>query len=442
MTVRCTSAVREKWTLVREFAQRVAGRRLRDTDVLEAAVAEASSTLPIDPPFVPRADEPPPRAAPAHASDTEDTPLERTPASEPPAEVAALAAELEEADAFELDRRLRRAIRLEQTLDAAIAPRLRVVTCAEYEWRGSSYQPLARYAPEQLGMSVGKARALLRLERAGDVCPELRNAYRSGRLSWVKAQCLLPLLLLDLEGEWRPAWVAWAERVTVRRLERDVERALLLSGPAWRRCQFHPERAQDPVPESERPMCAHDADPDATEELVFRVPHGVAALFLGLRQTIRRRAWQENGRQLHDGEAFDVILSLALLAWIRRDPRAPRPDPVIERDGYLCAIPGCASRRSLHNHHVIFRSRGGRDEHVNRLTLCAFHHQRCVHSELLRVWGRAPDALVFEMGLRPDAPPLLRYRSGDIEIRSGAKAVRRRRRPKTIGAAAGPDPVA
>ena len=47
------------------------------------------------------------------------------------------------------------------------------------------------------------------------MCPELRDAYRSGRLSWVKAQCLLPLLLLDLDGEWRPAWVAWAERVSV-----------------------------------------------------------------------------------------------------------------------------------------------------------------------------------------------------------------------------------
>jgi hypothetical protein len=118
-------------------------------------------------------------------------------------------------------------VRLEQTLDAAIAPLLRRVTSREVEWRGE-LATLSSYAPEQLGISASKARALLRLERAGDLCPELREAYRGGRLSWGKAQCLLPLVGLDLEGEWRPAWVAWAEPVTLRRLEADVERALLL----------------------------------------------------------------------------------------------------------------------------------------------------------------------------------------------------------------------
>ncbi len=39
-----------------------------------------------------------------------------------------------EVDAFELDRRLRAAIRREQTLDAAIAPLLRNVTSPRYEW--------------------------------------------------------------------------------------------------------------------------------------------------------------------------------------------------------------------------------------------------------------------------------------------------------------------
>ena len=119
----------------------------------------------------------------------------------------------------------------------SVAPLLRVVTSSEFEWR-DGFSTLPRYAREQLGMSAGKARALLRLERVGDVCPELRHAYRRGRLSWVKAQCLVPLLHLDLDGEWRPVWVAWAERVTVRRLEADVERALLLRAghhQAWQR---------------------------------------------------------------------------------------------------------------------------------------------------------------------------------------------------------------
>ena len=45
-------------------------------------------------------------------------------------------------------------------------------------------------------------------------------------------EALRTLLLLDIEGKWRPVWVAWAERVTVRRLEQDVGRALLLRARA------------------------------------------------------------------------------------------------------------------------------------------------------------------------------------------------------------------
>ena len=59
---------------------------------------------------------------------------------------------------------------------------------------------------------------------------------------------------------------------------------------------------------------------------------------------------------------------------------------------------------------------GGSDAPGNRITLCAFHHQRCLHAGLLLVSGRAPDGLFFELGLRPGASPLARYRSGDIAV--------------------------
>jgi hypothetical protein len=474
--LRCTPAVREKWGLVREMAERVAGRRLGAGEVLELVSAEAFSSLSIDPALAETLDEPPVRAWPdPSASDLRGSdpiegetlhPAAAVAATETvcaatvardtvqgfPQAIAALASGLAEADAFELDRRLRGAIRLEQTLDAAIAPLLRIVTSPEFEWRGD-YQTLSTYASEQLGMSPSKARALLRLERAGDFCPELRRAYRAGRLSWVKAQCLLPLLWLDIGGEWRPVWVAWACRVTVRRLEQDVERALLLRAGhdrAFQRCMFHPERAQDPIPEAEQQMCAHDVDTEATQELVFRVPVEVAALFFAVRETLRAKLRAERARSLGlpvspagptspdspsraetrpvdrfvtrlitDGDVFEALLDGALLAWALRDPTTRRPDAVIERDGYRCAVPGCTSRCSLHDHHVIFRSAGGSDAPENRVTLCAFHHQRCLHAGLLGVTGRAPDALLFELGLRPGADPLVRYRSGDIVVPQG-----------------------
>ena len=148
-------------------------------------------------------------------------------------------------------------------------------------------------------------------------------------------------------------------------------------------------------------MCARDVDVDATETLVLRVPREVALLFCALRRRL----------------GFGAMLDHALATWLLRDPGAPRPDPVIERDGYLCAVPGCTSRRNLHDHHIAYRSRGGSNARDNRITLCAFHHQRCLHAGLLRISGRAPDALLFELGLRGDGrPPLARYRSGDVAV--------------------------
>jgi hypothetical protein len=58
---------------------------------------------------------------------------------------------------------------------------------------------------------------------------------------------------------------------------------------------------------------------------------------------------------------------------------------------------------------VLFRSAGGSDDLANLTTLCAAHHQRCVHAGLIRIRGRAPEGLVFEM-------PLGRFRSGDLRV--------------------------
>jgi hypothetical protein len=369
-------------------------------------LAEVASVLPVDPERFEGWDRP--RGAGEDSRD-ETTQAGRGPARRAgaralPEDVLALGAGLEGADAFELDRRLRRAVRLEQTLDAAMAPLLRCVTSTEFGWR-DDWCRLSTLAREHLGISPSKARSLVRLERAGDVCRELRDAYRSGRISWVKAHILIPLLLLDVDGDdWRSAWVAWAQRVTVRRLEQDVERALLLRAGhhfAWHRCKQDPARAQDPIPQAERAMCAHEVDVDATEELVFRVPLPVAALFRAVR--------------VGAGVPFHAMLDHALATWLPTDPKQ-RPDPVIVRDGWRCAVPGCMSRRNLQDHHIEFRSHQGSDEPHNRITLCAFHHHRGVHAGTLRICGRAPDRLIFELGVRAGAPPLARYRSGDVEI--------------------------
>jgi hypothetical protein len=159
-------------------------------------------------------------------------------------------------------------------------------------------------------------------------------------------------------------------------------------------------------------LCAHDVEVDATAELRWRLSWEVGALFLAVRETVRVRL----GGSTSDADAFEAMLGCAALAWTLRDPKAARPDPVFERDGWRCAVPGCSSRSNLHDHHVEFRSAGGSDAEENRIALCAFHHLRCLHAGLLRVRGEAPDGLVFELGVRAGAPPLARYRSGDLEV--------------------------
>ena len=159
---------------------------------------------------------------------------------------------------------------------------------------------------------------------------------------------------------------------------------------------------------------AHGAE--ASERLDLQVEPEVACLFAAVQESLRAAIRRETPWRPSDSEVFDCLLACAVRAWTARAPGARRPDPVIERDGYRCAVPGCTSRSNLHDHHIVFRSAGGGHWEWNRVTLCAFHHQRGVHRGELIVCGRAPDALVFELGVRPDKPPLARFVSGDVLV--------------------------
>ncbi|MGH7804394.1 MAG: hypothetical protein ACREQJ_08600, partial [Candidatus Binatia bacterium] len=71
-----------------------------------------------------------------------------------------------------------------------------------------------------------------------------------------------------------------------------------------------------------------------------------------------------------------------------------------------CTVPGCSSRHGLHDHHIEYRSRGGGNEQWNRLAVCAAHHHHAIHSHVIRVSGRAPDDVTWELGVTPGRAPL------------------------------------
>ncbi len=434
--VRAPGSLCFKWQRTQRYAAKVAGEALPAGAVLELVTAEVLSALPrgagveVEGPARPR--ERPEAASvcapqafredsPGPASDAESASVPEH--AELPVFLRPLVEGLEHLGAFEIDARLRRAIRLEQRLDAEIAPLLRHVTAGEYDWRATGYRTLAAFARERLGMSPRKARALVRLERVAGVCPELRSAWREGRLSWVQAQILAPLLVGDDEGDWRPIWVRFARTVTVERLGVAVDRALLLreaNPEAWVRCRSWPDGAialdgRGCGPPG-RQVCARPRE--ILEGLSLRVvaPLDVARLFRAVLCSVRRAIERETGRLPTEAEGFEAMIDHALTSWEVEDrwlrTRRGVHYRVFERDDWLCQVPGCTSRRNLHAHHIRFRSAGGSDALENLITLCAFHHQRGVHGGTLRITGSAPEDLWFELGLRDGQPPLLRYRSG------------------------------
>ena len=432
--IRCAPEVRAKWWRARQLARRVAGEKLPPWACMEAVVGEVLSALPLEPASqasIPIATPDPtpvdavdgPAGEAAHesprgrAGDRSFAPAGgcavREPCDLPPSPMPdflrPLLDDVDAADAFELDARLRRAVVLEQRLWAKAAPLLReVATRRLHLARG--WTTLESWARERLGISPRKTRALLRLERTAARCPELLAAFRAGHLSWVQSHALVPIVLVEASRPWRAGWVAWAARVSVRRLEDDVERALALDAfapPAERQTGAWPREVEEP-PVAE------------TARFFFPAPRDVARLLRATLCTVRRHLERRTGRCPTEGDAVEAMLDHALAAWEESTAvhsSLRRAHRVFERDGWRCTVPGCSSYRNLQDHHVRFRSAGGGDELENRTTLCAWHHLRGVHAGTVRCSGRAPAALRFELGVRGGGrPPLAVYTAAEVRM--------------------------
>jgi hypothetical protein len=383
----CTDREATLWAAAVELARRVAGESLPLWRCAEAVAAEAASAWGAS--DASGASEPEPGAAQAseEAPEPEHGLRRRAfpgfawtgPArSALPGPIAALAHRAADRPAREIDRRLRAVIAFLQTVDLEMGVVLRQMQdrglFAELGFAG-----LERYAVERLDVSSATARRLVALGRVAHRAPLVGRAFRDGRLHAFQAHVVARVVAGD--GADARVWIERARRVTLRRLEAEVE-----------------------------------AVPRPTIE--FRAPPEVARLFLGMLQragSLERllahaiATWSEHGAQFEDYADF-------------------------ERDGFRCAVPGCTRRRNLHSHHLHRRGRGGPDLPSNRITLCAQHHERSVHgSGSVRIRGFAPDGLVFELG----PAPAERYRSGDVRLsppspsrsrRSPARSRRSRRR--------------
>jgi hypothetical protein len=353
--VRCSPDVRWKWYAARGAASRAAGRMLHVAEAAELIAAEVLSALPVDEQWEqePACD----ANAPSLSEDADDAYVPensgagyaRDPGSAPRPRsqrygvLESLVVGLEEADAFELDDRFRRAVSLEQRLDARLGPLL-VRVWDRWVHRALGFRTREAYARERLGMDPTRARALVRLERAAASSEPFARAYRAGTLSSVKAGILAPLVSADPLGRFMADWVAWAGRVTVRRLREDVEWALTLEdtdpvafrgtgglppeargdqGGIAERKATEPDDVQDreigaqhrdpggnvaPVAEGE--IGAPEKEAAETCSVRFFGPADVVQLFRAVLCTVRRRMETHIGRLPTEGQALGAMLDL------------------------------------------------------------------------------------------------------------------------------------
>ena len=420
LQLRCAPAVRVKWHRARGLANRVAGQRLAPWQCAEAVAAEVLSAMPLE-------GEQAESVAAACTGITEVQP-EGTAPVRPRAERRARAWRAGRSpeggpDAFALDSRLRELVAREQRAEAELAEALLAVV-ERRGHRGLGFPTLDAYAREAFGMSPRRARMLLRLARATRRVPVLREAWRSGALSFLRAYTIAPLVVAAPRHA--GGWIERAQRIPCLRLEDEVSAALVaaevdperfaadggLAGeeaakgePAGRQAGAQ-ATASDEAP---RPVAA-DAPAPETGRLMIHGPKDVVCLVRAALCTVRRHLERQTGRCPSPGEAFEAMLEHAFAEWLPREKaRRRRAQRIYERDGWRCTAPACSSYRNLEDHHIVFRSRGGSDAPSNRTTLCAWHHHRGIHAGRVRCTGEAPNGLRFELGVRRGKPPLLVY---------------------------------
>jgi hypothetical protein len=278
-------------------------------------------------------------------------------------------------------------------------------------YRLMGFATAAHYVRERLGISIRKAQGLIVIERVTWRAPHLMNAYANGAISWLRALTIAPVLSANHERK----WLARANEVTVRRLADEVDWALTVQDLQPFCEPIAPPPAGRLAIPADAQMGARSGREGVDAAIAFRGPASVIALFRDAVVAFTppaAPAWRGLERLLEDVRA----------EW-EAQPR--HHDPVFARDGWRCVVPVCSGRKNLHDHHLVFRSRGGDNARDNRTAVCAWHHLRGVHRGYVRACGTAPDAIHWELGVRQGGPPLLRlvgdrYAGGASGDRSAA----------------------
>ncbi len=269
-------------------------------------------------------------------------------------------------DVLRLDEDLRRIAAMRDRWDELLG-HLAMLLQRTWLWRDMMFARFSSYCAERLGMAERTVAQRAALERRLYSLPKLREALRARRVSYEKARLIASVAdEASLEG-----WIAEAERSTCVALRRRIE-------------------------------AREEAQMSAQRRFALRVPRSVGILLAAAFRAVR----EAEGRWLKPGECLVRVAAHFIETWEGAVPkRRSRSNRALSRDGGFCQVPGC-SCAAAHAHHIDFRSAGGSDEEWNRTPMCIPHHLRGVHAGYIRVSGRAPDALTWELGRGYDGAPL------------------------------------
>ncbi|MFT3913053.1 MAG: HNH endonuclease signature motif containing protein [Anaeromyxobacteraceae bacterium] len=239
------------------------------------------------------------------------------------------------------------------------------------------------FCVEQLGVAPSTARQRMTLERNLRALPELREALRTGALSYEQARAVAKVAT---PADVAPRIVAAAKKPAIE-TRREVQQEL--DQQMWR---------EGTVKAS--------------------VPRDVDELFAEALLSARLRS----GPGLSPGQALFLMSFHFTDVW---EPLALdlvlKADEIKLRDGGRCQVPGC-SHPAEHVHHVRFRSQGGRTTGTNLVSVCSAHHLIGIHKGFIRVSGTAPGGLVWEFLGRDSEEIALLFPEDPAERDEGSQA--------------------
>jgi hypothetical protein len=226
-------------------------------------------------------------------------------------------------------------------------------------WQVAGFASFEHYCSERLGLSARAVEQRAAVERRIWEVQALWDARENG-LAYEKLRLLSRLPDSQVGG-----WVARARELTCVALKAALD--------------------------------DHDeAQMRAARRLRARVPMRVALLLQAAFRAVRAT----EGCVLCDASCLVRVARHFVETWKAHVKKARTLSQKIrERDLYRCQVPGC-SRRAVHAHHVQLRSHRGPDIEENLVALCGCHHHRGIHGGYIRVRGRAPDRLIWEIGGR------------------------------------------